>query len=668
MLKTSFSKLTLVLAITTALSACGGGSSSTTPVNNGDSSNGDNSNNGDNTDTPTALDSHTVTVPGYQSVRVFMDVNGDLAMQADEPSGLTAENGKVTLDVKDIDDEQNYLLVANFVPGVTKRADGQPAVQSAQQLIAPPLASVISPLSHYVADKLKSGGELADAVAAAASDIGLSQLDIAKDYIAQSDEALMAISTAFQKVYFSDLAATEKPLAAKQVAALIKAWKDAQNPLDWNALEVVYQNEQWQIAPTNPGDIAADKLSHWGELPKPVDGNRPTYVWKNDSKDTFVILASAAVTEAPLAYTFDPALGENALVKSDALTEHLNQFKESTQLGERLRVHRSESNRAGGIVTVKTHVKTIELDGEAPNYQHIEKQYQFDQALNYKGVEGIIQSIEVIQPWLESPWALVHVAHDSDGNGIYIGGYVLMRIVEESLVANTGLNEGQFYEYINRMEAEGHIIIGLPNDQSEDLDWYALSEAGAKVVVQGDYPMKNMTLRATAKDNKGNQTWCFDYNERTLCRFYDKNSDTWQAPFLLEPQFGNYTYRQANYLSLDYNPAGVLAVATEGYDTTSIVGQYYPDSNTWYWQEKVGFYNLNDDAHVQLDNAGNWLLKLSVGLGAHLNFIAPQSEYKSMLEESAQGVGPLLLDSGAGIYINYERTREQQQVYLVHGE
>ena len=200
MLKTSFSKLTLVLAITTALSACGGGSSSTTPVNNGDSSNGDNSNSGDNTDTPTALDSHTVTVPGYQSVRVFMDVNGDLAMQADEPSGLTAENGKVTLDVKDIDDEQNYLLVANFVPGVTKRADGQPAVQSAQQLIAPPLASVISPLSHYVADKLKSGGELADAVAAAASDIGLSQLDIAKDYIAQSDEALMAISTALQKV------------------------------------------------------------------------------------------------------------------------------------------------------------------------------------------------------------------------------------------------------------------------------------------------------------------------------------------------------------------------------------------------------------------------------------------------------------------------------------
>lgn len=130
----------------------------------------------------------------------------------------------------------------------------------------------------------------------------------------------------------------------------------------------------------------------------------------------------------------------------------------------------------------------------------------------------------------------------------------------------------------------------------------------------------------------------------------------------MSPNLPSGQLLRTKFVSLDYNSEGVLGVLTNGWDTHTAVGQYYPQSDTWQWQEGVGFYNIHNTGDMQLDNASNWVVKL----GDNLNTVPLQTEHAVMLEDTDTRLAPMLFDSGVGIYIGSNIYKTQRgQIYIL---
>ncbi|WP_046004202.1 hypothetical protein [Pseudoalteromonas rubra] len=678
-----FKLASLAVLIATSLVACGGSDDApdTTNSNNNSTQNGDKqpgnpdpSNSGNDNDsggTPgnnTDVE-HEITVLGYyQNARVFVDLDDDRSVDESEPRGFSDPQGRLTLKLE-AGDEQQHFLYADLLPGVTLDAANNAPFTQTQQLKAPPMASVISPLSHYIADLMQSGLTQAQATEQAASDFGMAEFDLTMDYVAGANAQYQAVAMALQKVYFSALDDAQKLTDAQQIAGLIKDWAGAQDTPDWSALELAYRDNQWQLLTPNPGQQAIDKVSLWGEFPAPVDPNSPINSWKNEQDNTLVVLLKAEVSEAPLAYVFDPAAGEQALQFSDTLSTHLGAFKRPEQVGDRVRDHAVEIHKDETSWQITATLQSVTLSASAPDYQQTVKQWQLPRAFSYGGFEGRIDELTVYQPWLDEPWVSALFLYDSTPDNepaLDAYGYIFMRLKENSLALPEALQAGQFYDGVSTLSALGKHQVQLVRKDDGSAHWYAFGDAGIKPLEQGDYELRHITLQATAEDNQGNQTWCFEANDRAFCRFYQASSDTWQAPFLLSPELPSGKLLRARFISLDYNASGVLGILTHGVDTHVAAGHYYPDSNSWQWQEKLGFYNLYNQGVVQLDNANNWVVQLNPGLTHYLNLVPVQGEYQQVMEAYGQSSGPILFDEGHGVFIQGDkRTNTRPDIYLL---
>ena len=96
----------IVFISAAALSACGGGSSSSPSEN------------------PRSDNLQVTAIDGYlRYAQVWLDLNGNWQLDANEPSAISGANGKALLDVSAIEDPSAYPLVVANIAGQTVDED-----------------------------------------------------------------------------------------------------------------------------------------------------------------------------------------------------------------------------------------------------------------------------------------------------------------------------------------------------------------------------------------------------------------------------------------------------------------------------------------------------------------------------------------------------------------
>ncbi|QUM77161.1 hypothetical protein HWV00_13475 [Moritella sp. 24] len=134
-------------------------------------------------------------IDGYlKNAQVWLDVDGDKQLDANEPAAYTVSGGVATLDVSNIANPEQYATFAKITVGLTVDESRGPVVSNAI-MSAPPGEREITPLStlvHIEIEQNTDGTETADelatikqtAIAKIASDLGLQDADVLSDYIA----------------------------------------------------------------------------------------------------------------------------------------------------------------------------------------------------------------------------------------------------------------------------------------------------------------------------------------------------------------------------------------------------------------------------------------------------------------------------------------------------
>ncbi|WP_019613638.1 hypothetical protein [Psychromonas ossibalaenae] len=172
------------------LTGCGGGSSSETttdPV------------------IPEKQDTYTVrAVDGYlRNAQVWLDLNGNFALDDGEPSSRSGIDGITILDVGDIENPQDYQVIVKAIASETVDQD---TISSANPdgiattvpfiLSAPAGQTVVTPLSTLVNIKIINGTDPKQAAAEVAADLGIDETDLLGDYIAQEQGDIAAKANA----------------------------------------------------------------------------------------------------------------------------------------------------------------------------------------------------------------------------------------------------------------------------------------------------------------------------------------------------------------------------------------------------------------------------------------------------------------------------------------
>ncbi|MCF6439474.1 hypothetical protein L1077_08530 [Pseudoalteromonas luteoviolacea] len=100
-----------------------------------------------------------------------------------------------------------------------------------------------------------------------------------------------------------------------------------------------------------------------------------------------------------------------------------------------------------------------------------------------------IHSIELLQTWLDKPWAIVHVVYDTTPNdaddSAYSDGYIVMRLADNALEQLTGLSEGIIYRQTSSVSQQGKTQLKLVDgDKNGDTNtaWYDLGDLQSNVV------------------------------------------------------------------------------------------------------------------------------------------------------------------------------------------
>jgi len=142
-------------------------------------------------------------IDGYlKNAQVWLDIDGDMQLDSNEPSVLSGDGGIAELDVTNIVNPEQYSTYAKVIFGQTIDEDSGP-VASDYMMSAPPGETEITPLSTLVdiyIEQNTDGTESVEVLAAikqagiakVAYDFGIQESDVLSDYIANT-----SASTAF---------------------------------------------------------------------------------------------------------------------------------------------------------------------------------------------------------------------------------------------------------------------------------------------------------------------------------------------------------------------------------------------------------------------------------------------------------------------------------------
>ena len=116
----------------------------------------------------------------------FLDLNGNGQLDSGEPSTTTDASGSYTLSATQ-DQINSHSVVVLAVAGTTIDQDTpNTPMTSGMTMMAPPgLSSVVSPLTTQVVAKMASGLSVEDAKAAVKTELGLTSIDVMKNYMSE---------------------------------------------------------------------------------------------------------------------------------------------------------------------------------------------------------------------------------------------------------------------------------------------------------------------------------------------------------------------------------------------------------------------------------------------------------------------------------------------------
>lgn len=169
-MKTNLTKLTVALASLGALAGCG--------------------------DDESATHLSVQAMDGYlQKAQVWLDVNGNFKLDANEPQALTGAEGKATLDLTKLTgDPAYYPLMTKVLKGQTIDEDN-PGITVTRDyvMMAPKGYTKISPVTTMIGLKMAEGASEQEALAEVRSELAQPDLDPEQDYIA-SKKILLLLS------------------------------------------------------------------------------------------------------------------------------------------------------------------------------------------------------------------------------------------------------------------------------------------------------------------------------------------------------------------------------------------------------------------------------------------------------------------------------------------
>ena len=160
-------KTILTLDVALILSACGGGGGGGTASTSSTSFSG------------TAMDGYL-----YKAT-VFLDLNENGTFDAGEPTATTSETGAFTLSASQ-EQINTYKVVVVAVAGTTIDQDSPNTTLTSGFTMMSPAGNheVVSPLTTQVVAKMSAGLTLAAAKTAVQDDLGLTSIDVMKNYVA----------------------------------------------------------------------------------------------------------------------------------------------------------------------------------------------------------------------------------------------------------------------------------------------------------------------------------------------------------------------------------------------------------------------------------------------------------------------------------------------------
>jgi sugar lactone lactonase YvrE/RNase P/RNase MRP subunit p29 len=136
---------------------------------------------------PAASNFNGVAVDGYlYQARAFLDSNGNGQYDNGEPTATTDANGAFTLSATQ-DQINSHSVVVTAIAGTTIDQDNpNTPLASGMTLVAPAgNPSVVSPLTTQVSAKMAGGLSLADAKSAVQTELGLPNIDVMKNFVAE---------------------------------------------------------------------------------------------------------------------------------------------------------------------------------------------------------------------------------------------------------------------------------------------------------------------------------------------------------------------------------------------------------------------------------------------------------------------------------------------------
>jgi hypothetical protein len=163
-------KTILTLGVALILSACSGGGGGGTASTSSSSFSG------------TAMD-------GYlYKANVFLDLNENGTFDAGEPTATTSETGAFTLSATQ-EQINTYKVVVVAVAGTTIDQDSPNTTLTSGFTMMSPAGNheVVSPLTTQVVAKMSAGLTLAAAKTAVQDDLGLTSIDVMKNYVAAKE-------------------------------------------------------------------------------------------------------------------------------------------------------------------------------------------------------------------------------------------------------------------------------------------------------------------------------------------------------------------------------------------------------------------------------------------------------------------------------------------------
>lgn len=141
----------------------------------------------------TSSSGYSVTaIDGYlQNAQVWLDLDGDFTLDANEPSATTGEGGKATLDVSGIPNPESYSVIVRAIKGQTIDEDTGTKVASDYVMSAPAGQQDVTPLSTLVHVILERDDTMtqAQAVTKVASQLGIEEDEVLGDFIEEGNAA-----------------------------------------------------------------------------------------------------------------------------------------------------------------------------------------------------------------------------------------------------------------------------------------------------------------------------------------------------------------------------------------------------------------------------------------------------------------------------------------------